>query len=150
VNPENLLELRCPACGGPLGGFGPEDTCIGIRCVSCDYVGAVTTNPNRPTFDQTPYSVWVEWAGHDRGRVIAAVGNALCIGVKAARELLDNGRPVRVGVQALEVQGLHRLFCCLGLGIRVEPGFRWRLDVDPAEPLSRPTDLNKNEDSGTV
>ncbi len=88
----------------------------------------------RSASNQTPYSVWVEWAGHDPGRVSAAVGNPVCIGVRAAWELLDHGRPVRVGVQALDVQRLHRLFHGLGLGIRVEPEFRWRLDADPAEP----------------
>jgi hypothetical protein len=126
MNPDNLTELNCPACGGPLRGFDPEDSCTGFRCLHCDYA-VVTTNPNTPTFDPMPYSVWVEWDGHDRRRVIAGVGNALCIGAKAARELIDNARPVRVGVQALEVQRLYRLFCDLGLRIRVEPEFPWRL-----------------------
>ncbi|AWM37569.1 hypothetical protein GobsT_44440 [Gemmata obscuriglobus] len=124
--PDNT-EPRCPACGGRLGGFAPDDTVTGIRCTVCDWVGAVTTNHNRPTFDHTPYDVWVEWAGHDRGRIIAAVGNALCIGVKAARELLDAGSPVARGVQALEVRRLSEMFRGLGLCIRVSPEYRWPL-----------------------
>ena len=126
-------ELRCPACGGPLGGFPPDHTCAGVRCLSCDWVGAVTTNPNHPAFDRTPYSVWVEWAGQDRNRVVARVGNALCIAARAARELLDAGRPVRAGADVHEVRRLHRLFAGLGLNIRVEPEFPWGWEPSPAE-----------------
>jgi hypothetical protein len=124
----SLTGFRCPKCGGELGGFPPDDACAGIRCLSCDYVGAVTTNPNRPSFDRTPYDVWVDAGTKDRLSVIAAVGNALCIGVAAARQLLDAGSPVARGVQALEVQRLARLFRGLGLGIRVSPEFPWPLE----------------------
>jgi ribosomal protein L7/L12 len=77
--------------------------------------------------DETPYDVWIEWAGRDRLRAIAAVGNALCIGAKAARESIDRGQPIASGVQALEVQRLHSKIEAIGLGIRVQPEFRWRL-----------------------
>src|SRR4051794_16517597 len=113
----NLPDLRCPKCGGELGGFPPDHTCAGVRCLSCDYVGAVTTNQNRPEFDRTQYDVWVDAGTKDRLSVIAAVGNALCIGVVAARQLLDAGTPVARGVQALEVERQAKLFRGLGLGI---------------------------------
>jgi hypothetical protein len=123
-------DLRCPGCGGPLSGFDPEDTCMGVRCLACGYA-IVATNTNHPRFqmarDETPYDVWVEWAGRDRLRVIAAVGNALCIGVKAARELIDQQLPIASDVQALEVQRLHSKMKSIGLGLRVQPEYRWRL-----------------------
>jgi hypothetical protein len=128
-----IPDLRCPVCGGPLGEFPADHTCTGVRCLSCDRVWAVTTNPNHPTLDRTPYSVWVEWAGQDRNRVAAVVGNALCIGARAARELLDAGHPVRDGADVHEVRRLHQLFAELGLGIRVEPVFPWGWEPSPAE-----------------
>jgi hypothetical protein len=93
----------------------------------------VTTNPNHPAFDRTPYSVWVESDGHDRNRVAAKVGNAMCIGARVARDLLDEGRPVRVGADVHEVRTLYRLFRDLGLGIRIEPTFPWAWEPSPAE-----------------
>jgi hypothetical protein len=77
--------------------------------------------------------VWIEWAGQDRNRVAAKVGNALCIGAKVARTLLDEGRPVRVWANVHEVRRLHGLFAGLGLGIRVEPAFPWGWEPSPAE-----------------
>jgi hypothetical protein len=98
----------------------------------------VTTNPNHPAFDRTPYSVWVEWVGQDRNRVAAKVGNAVGIGASAARDLLDDGRPVRAGADVREVRRLHRLFAGLGLGIRVEPPFPWGWEPSPAEHGAAP------------
>jgi hypothetical protein len=129
VNPANLLEFRCPLCGGPLDGFDPEDTCIGVRCLKCEYIGAVATNPNQPCFDATPYSVWVLSQGRDQLRVAVAVGVALGISAKAALQLIEADQPVRGGVQATEVQRLYGVFHDLGLGIRVEPDFPWRLEA---------------------
>jgi hypothetical protein len=128
---DELTEFRCPGCGGPVGGFDPEDTCMGIRCLACDWA-VVTTNSRHPHFqmasDETLYGVWVEWGGDERLRVIAAVGNALFIEVKAARELIDRRLPIASGVQALEVQRLYSKIKGIGLSIRVHPEFRWRLD----------------------
>jgi hypothetical protein len=124
----SVTGIRCPKCGGELGGFPPDHTCAGIRCLSCDYVSAVTTNQNVPPFDRTPYDVWVDAGTKDRMSIIAAVGNALCIGVAAARQLIDAGSPVAKGIQALEVQRLAKLFRGLGLGIRIRPEFRWPLE----------------------
>ncbi len=134
MDPARTLDLPCPNCGSPLTDFDPEDACIGTRCLRCGYIGAVSTNTNGPGFDPTPYTVWVEWDGIDRRRVIASVGNALCVGVKAARGLIDNRLPVKCGVQALDVQGLYRLFRRMGLNIRVEPAFPWRLEETPGQP----------------
>jgi len=133
VNPAKVLERRCPACGGPLGGFPADYTCAGVRCLSCDWIGAVTTNPNHPSFDHTPYSVWVECGRNDRKRVIAKVGNAMCIGVKAARALIEGGCPVRIDANVNEVRRLYHLFRSLGLRIRVEPEFPWGWEPSPAE-----------------
>jgi len=119
--------LRCPDCGGPLSGFDPDDVCAGVRCLSCGY-SVVTTNPWHPLHDETPYSVWGEPAGADRKRAIAAVAGALGIGVKPARDLIDGGRVVLAGAQAMEVRGLYRHLRSLGFRVRVEPAPRWRLD----------------------
>ena len=89
----SLTGFRCPKCGGELGGFPPDDACIGIRCLSCDYVGAVTTNPNRPSFDRTPYDVWVDAGTKDRLSVIAAGwrgGEMLSRPAKPARGSMRN------------------------------------------------------------
>ncbi len=128
--PANEPELRCANCGGELGGFGPDDTCAGSRCLSCDYVGAVTTNPNHPAIDETPYTVWVEWEGQDRLRAIAKIANTLCIGIKVARELVDSHSPARVGIRAVQVKKLYRQFKDQGLRIRVEPEPPWTIDAD--------------------
>ena len=127
--PISQSELRCPNCGAELGGFGPDDTCAGLRCLSCEYVGAVTTNPNHPALDQTSYTVWVDWAGHDRLRAIAQVANTLCIDVKVARDLIDTQSPVRVGIRAMQVKKLSRMFKEQGLSIRVEPKPLWTIDA---------------------
>jgi len=127
-----LPDLRCPGCGGPTCGFGPEEICAGLRCLACGW-GMVTTNGDHPYFqmarDETPYDVWVEWAGHDRLRVIALVGNALCTGAKATRELIDRNEPIARGVDALEVQHLYSKMRAIGLDIRVNPRFPWRFGL---------------------
>ena len=117
--------FRCPACNGSLSGFPPDDTCMGLRCPACGWA-VVTTNPNHPAFDPTLYDMWVEGGEQDRRKTIAAVGNALCIGVKAARELLDAGRPLASGVKANEVQRLYALLRAAGISVRLRPEFRWR------------------------
>lgn len=98
-----------------------------MQCDSCGWA-AVTTNYNLPAFDETPYDVWVEWAGRDRIRVIAAVANALGIGVRAIRERIDREEPIALGIRAEEVLRLHETMSGLGLGIRVRPEFRWGFD----------------------
>lgn len=133
MNWENLLAFRCPACGGAIGGFPPDHTCAGARCLSCDWVNAVTTNPNHPLFDRTPYSVWVEWAGLDRNWVAVKVGNAMCFGARVARDLLDTGHPIRVGANVQEVRRLRQVFTDLGLSVRVEPAFPWAWEPSAAE-----------------
>jgi len=130
VSAGHPVDAQCPICGGPLGGFPPEDTCTGVRCLRCDYVGAVTTNPNRPVFDNVAYSIWIESDSTDRLQVYARVGNALGIGARAARSLLDAGRPVRTELQALEVKRWYHVFRELGFRIRIEPEFPWRLDTE--------------------
>jgi ribosomal protein L7/L12 len=78
--------------------------------------------------DQTAYDIWVEWAEGARKQAIVAVGNVLNIGVKAARDFLDQGAAVARAVRAAEVMQLNARFRALGLGIRVEPAFPWRLE----------------------
>jgi hypothetical protein len=41
MNPDNLLELRCPVFGGPLGGFDPGDSCTGVRCLNSNCGGGL-------------------------------------------------------------------------------------------------------------
>jgi hypothetical protein len=133
VNQEGQRKYRCPVCGGRISGFPPDHPCAGVLCLDCDWVGAVTTNPRHPVFDPTPYAVYVEWSGQDRLRVFAKVGTAMCFGAKTARELLEDGRPVRTGANVNEVRRLFRVFRDLGLSIRVEPKFPWGWEPSPAE-----------------
>ena len=78
--------------------------------------------------DARLYDVWLVIApGTDRKRAIAGVGNALGIGVAAARDLLDSGRVLADLVDAREVIRLGKLMRGLGLDIRVEPPFRWTI-----------------------
>jgi hypothetical protein len=77
--------------------------------------------------DPTAYDVWVAWAEDDRKQAIVAVGNVLRIGVRAARDLIDQGLPVARAVRAPEVIQLHARFRTQGLAVRVDPPFPWRL-----------------------
>jgi hypothetical protein len=80
----------------------------------------------RAADDARLYDVWlVIPAGKDRKHAIAGVGNALGVGVAAARDLLDSGRVMAELVDAREVIRLGKLMRGLGLDIRVEPPFRW-------------------------
>lgn len=49
-------DLRCPACGGALGGFGPEDACMGVRCRACDW--AVGRRGARDRFSPPRLPAW--------------------------------------------------------------------------------------------
>jgi hypothetical protein len=123
-----LADLRCPACGGPLGGFPPESLCAGIRCLSCNWA-QVTTNPNPrlASHDRTAYDVWIEFAPHERVKAIAAAANATYVGVAAAREVVDAAAPVARGLQALEVRRLVGELRRSGFGVRIRPEFPWPL-----------------------
>lgn len=108
--------------------FPPEHISAGIRCASCDYVGPVTGNPNRPEFDRTPYSVWVELDGTNLARAIAAVGRITGLGITESRALIEAGQPFRMEADALEVRHLHKELAGRELHLRTEPHSPWRLE----------------------
>jgi hypothetical protein len=53
---------------------------------------------------------------------------AVCIGVDAAREVVDAGAPVARGLHALEVQRLVGELRRSGVGVRIRPEFPWQLE----------------------
>ena len=129
IDPEYEF-ARCPKCGGELGGFPEDSLTAGIRCLNCDCVMLVTTNPNPklPEFDKTDYDLFILWSDEQRHRVIAAAANILFIGVRTARDRIDSGDPVARAINAVRVKKLARDFSESGFSIRTNPEFPWSLD----------------------
>jgi hypothetical protein len=109
----------------------PEDNLQALRTEVVSYVESEAylafAGEVERAADQTAYDVWVAWAKDDRKQAIVAVGNVLRIGVRAARDLVDQGLPVARGVRAPEVMQLQARFFTQGVEVRVEPEFPWRL-----------------------
>ena len=78
--------------------------------------------------DAAAFDVWADPAGVSPARAAAAVHSALGMGLPAARELLSSGEPVARDVKATEVQRVARTLRRAGLGIVIDPRFRWALD----------------------
>lgn len=126
---EDNASIWCSSCGNSLGKFSIGDFSARICCSECSFVGEVSTMPlDRAALDAIVYDVWVEWSGQDRLQTIAAVGNALDLGVKIARNLIDESLPIARSIQAKEVQRLSQVLRNLGLSIRTDPIFRWSLE----------------------
>jgi hypothetical protein len=77
--------------------------------------------------DETRYTVWVACDPANRNRVMVRLGQTDGIGLRAARELLEQGRPLAEAISAVEVSDLAARYRTHGLGVRVEPAFRWPL-----------------------
>jgi hypothetical protein len=142
ASPDALEQLdtadrfQCPHCGGPMGQFDPEDSCMGARCQSCGVAQAVTTNCRhfRIGEDRTLYAARLEWAGEDRMRTIARLALALGVDARQARALLDTNSLLAEGLPARQVQELSRQFTKHGLRLRIEPDFPWPLPEEPQSP----------------
>lgn len=81
--------------------------------------------------DNTHYTVWAAWEPTTRNQVVVRLGRVLGIGLRAARELLDDEKPLAESVSALEVPELAGRYAAEGLALRVAPAFRWRLASNP-------------------
>ncbi|MFO0798317.1 MAG: hypothetical protein U0804_12640 [Gemmataceae bacterium] len=77
--------------------------------------------------DESRYDVWVVWDDATFGKAVVRVKQVLGVGMKEAREHVQQERPVATGLRAPEVVDWARRFREADLGVRVEPAFRWRL-----------------------
>jgi hypothetical protein len=93
--------------------------------------------------DPTRYTLWLVSEPSARNRTIVKVGKILGIGMKAAREFLDSGKPIQQDLLALGVIDFVQRFENEGLQFRIEPAFPWRwpsfINNPPApSPLTEP------------
>lgn len=77
--------------------------------------------------DETRYDIWVVWDAATFDRAVIRTKQVLSLGLKEAREHVEQGRPVATGLRAPQVVDWARKFREAGLGVRVDPTFRWRL-----------------------
>jgi hypothetical protein len=78
--------------------------------------------------DETKYDVRLAWDAETRNRVVVRLASFLGVGLRAAREMVQQDRPLAEGVSALAVADLAARYRSAGLGIRVHPEYRWRPD----------------------
>jgi hypothetical protein len=110
---------------------GPEDN---IRALTAKVIAFVESDEYlsfadrvEQETDDTRYAVWVEWDDATFGKAVVRVKQQLNLGLKEAREHVQQRRPVATGLRAAEVVDWARRFREADLGDRVEPAFRWRL-----------------------
>jgi ribosomal protein L7/L12 len=77
--------------------------------------------------DDTRYDVWVAWDAETFNKAVVKTKQLLGVGMREAKEVVEQGEPVARGITAPEVVDWARRFREAGLGIKVRPGFRWRL-----------------------
>jgi hypothetical protein len=77
--------------------------------------------------DGERYDVYVVAEVSRRKEAIARLSGLMRIGVKAARDLLDQGLPVAKDMTALEVARLASQLHSAGLSVKVKPEYRWRI-----------------------
>lgn len=77
--------------------------------------------------DDARYALWVVWDDATFGKAVVRVKQLLNLGLKEAREHVQQERAVAAGLRAPAVVDWARRFREAGLGVRVEPAFRWRL-----------------------
>ena len=110
---------------------GPEDNIRALLAAVVEFVQSEAylrfAERVERAADPTRYTVWVAWDANSRNQVVVRLGSVLGIGLQAARESLDSGAPLAKDATALEVSDLARRYSAEGLGLRVEPTFRWRL-----------------------
>jgi hypothetical protein len=92
----------------------------------------LTTEPpvpesQRVADDATAYDVWADADAVSPSKAVAAIHSALGVDLPAARTLLASGEPLARDVKAPEVQRLARALRRAGVGVRVEPWFRWAI-----------------------
>jgi hypothetical protein len=93
-----------------------------VRLVeSEDYLASAESRVGEGTL----YDAWVIWKGRDRKRTIGRLANAFEMGVRMARTLIDEDRPILRQARAPVVSTLRSKLRELGLGLRTSPEYRW-------------------------
>jgi ribosomal protein L7/L12 len=77
--------------------------------------------------DDTRYDVWVVWDNETFNKAVVKTKQLLGVGMREAKEVVEQGGPVARGVTAPDVVDWARRFREAGLGVTVVPEFRWRL-----------------------
>lgn len=77
--------------------------------------------------DETRYTVRIACDAANRKQALVRLGQADGIGLQAAREMLEQRRPLAENLSALEVSKLADRYRAVGLDVEVEPAFRWKL-----------------------
>lgn len=77
--------------------------------------------------DSTRYKVWVACDSDNWKQMVVRLSRYHGLGLKAAREILDNETPLATDLTALESAELARRYVAEGVAVRFEPEFRWRL-----------------------
>jgi ribosomal protein L7/L12 len=110
---------------------GPEDN---IRALTAKVVAFVESDEYlffadrvQQGKDDTRYAVWVVWDDATFGKAVVKVKQLLGVGLKEARDHVQQERPVATGLRAPEVVEWARKFREADLDVRTEPAFRWRL-----------------------
>ena len=122
---EEEVQLRCPQCESELRRF-EDGSCAGLRCHRCNWA-VVTTNQNTPGVDKTSYCVWPHAPTLDRLSLISRLAASLARGIAETRTLVDENLPIAVDIKANDVIHLARSLEPAGIGLRVDPPFRWAL-----------------------
>jgi DNA segregation ATPase FtsK/SpoIIIE-like protein len=89
------------------------------------YSGPPAAVSDDPAADGAAYDVWVRWEGRDRKKTISRIANAFQIGVRRARQLIDEDQPILRAARAPVVNELIAKLRPLGLGVRSRPDHRW-------------------------
>jgi hypothetical protein len=125
------LSVMCFECGWSWP--DEEDRGLVNRADSREPPRPLSTEPPRPEAqrvaeDATAYDVWADAGGASPAKAAAAIHSALGVALPAARDLLTSRQPVARDVKATEVRRLAQALRRAGVGVVVEPRFRWTLD----------------------
>lgn len=110
---------------------GPEDN---IRALTAKVIAFVESDEYlffadrvEQEKDEKRYAIWVEWDDATFGKAVVRTRQVLNLGLKEAREHVQQRRPVATGLRAPDVVSWARRFREADLDVTVEPAFRWRL-----------------------
>lgn len=115
----------CPECGAEVSAYETETT-VGLQCIKCNW-SVVTTNHNRPPFDETAYTVFASAPEIESKKLIALLASELALPIVEARTLVTTQAPIARDVNALEVYRLDKKLRPRGVALFTEPAFPWPL-----------------------
>jgi hypothetical protein len=116
------MNVICPECGGSASPSW-NDSIMNVRCESCGWLRFAAG----PWLDPTRYDVYVVPAEGDRLRTIADVARTLGESVVQVRAMIDECRPIRAEVKAVEVKRLFSGIAQRGAVVETVPRFPWLL-----------------------